>query len=318
MEVFRGVEQIERNQNHIITVGTFDGVHLGHQKILNRLKEIAKLENGISLIITFDPHPQYIVKRPEKEPIKLLTTINERLSLFDKFGIDRVLIIPFTKEFSQTPAETFVREILHQKVGFSHILVGYDHFFGKNREGNFELLKKLSKEMGFKLEKISALIAEEITISSTKIRNALLQNQIELANKLLGYHYFISGTVVVGDGRGASLGFPTANIKFDDERKLVPSNGVYLVYSKINEKITFGMANLGFRPTFHTELKRVMEAHYLNYSGNLYGQNLNIHFLKFLRNEQKFNSIDELLMQLNKDKEICLNLINNLKLENFY
>ncbi|ROL57437.1 bifunctional riboflavin kinase/FAD synthetase [Bacteroidetes/Chlorobi group bacterium Naka2016] len=318
MEVFRGIEQISNNSKHIITVGTFDGVHLGHQKILNRIKEIAKIENGKSLIITFDPHPQFVVKRPEKEPIKLLTTIEERLLLFEKFGIDKVLIIPFTKEFAQISAEAFVREILHQKVGFSHILVGHDHFFGKNREGNFELLSKLSNELGFFVERIPAFITEEITVSSTKIRNALLQNQIELANKLLGYHYFITGTVVSGDGRGASLGFPTANIKFDDEHKLVPSNGVYLVYSNIDGKIVYGMANLGFRPTFHNEKKRVLEVYYLNFAGDLYKRNLKVHFLKFLRNEQKFNSIDELLIQLNKDKEHSLNLINNLNLKNFF
>lgn len=318
MLVFRGLEQIEHNSKHILTVGTFDGVHLGHQKILNRLKELAKLENGISLIITFDPHPQFIVKRPEKEPIKLLTTIDERLSLFEKFGVERVLIVPFTKEFSQIPAEVFVREILHQKVGFSQILVGYDHFFGKNREGNFELLEKLSLELDFRVEKIPAFVTDEITISSTKIRNALAQNEIELANKLLGYHYFISGVVVAGDSRGTNLGFPTANIKFDDEHKLVPSNGVYLVYSSINGRVTFGMANLGFRPTFHTEKKRVLEVYYIDFSGNLYGKNLKVHFLKFLRNEQKFNSIDELLIQLNRDKETCLRIINNLKIDNFY
>jgi riboflavin kinase/FMN adenylyltransferase len=318
MEVFKGLEQIQRSERHILTVGTFDGVHLGHQKILGRMKEIAREINGTTLLITFEPHPQFIVKRPDKEPIKLLTTIDERLKLFEKFGLDRVVVIPFTKEFSETSAEDFVVNILYKNIGFSHILVGYDHYFGKNREGNFELLKKLSEKYRFKVEQIPAFITDEITISSTKIRNALLQNQIELANKLLGYHYFIDGVVVPGDGRGSTMGFPTANIKFDDEHKLVPSNGVYLVYSKINGKIYFGMANLGFRPTFYTFKKKVLEVHFLDFAQIIYGQNISVHFLKYIRNEQKFNSVDDLLLQLNRDKETCSKLIKEIKLENFF
>ncbi|MCX7907999.1 MAG: bifunctional riboflavin kinase/FAD synthetase [Ignavibacteria bacterium] len=315
MNVFWGIAEAIFEPNHILTVGTFDGVHLGHQKILARLNEIAKIKNGLSLIITFEPHPQFVVRRPEKEPIKLLTTIEERLKLFAKFNIDRVLVIPFTKEFSETTAENFVTEILYKKIGFSHILVGYDHFFGKNREGNFELLEKLSKKLSFEVERIPAYITNEITISSTKIRNALLQNQIEFANKLLGYDYFIQGTVVPGDGRGTTMGFPTANIKFNDEHKLVPTNGVYLVYSLINDKIIFGMANLGFRPTFYTDRKKILEVHFLDFSSNLYGKTINVHFLKYLRSEQKFNSIDDLLIQLNKDKEICKNYIQKLNID---
>lgn len=316
MEVFWGLDKIEYHSKHVLTVGTFDGVHLGHQKILERLNSIAKETQGISLLITFEPHPQFVVRRPEKEPIKLLTTIEERLKLFEKFKIDRVLVIPFTKEFSETSASDFVREMLHKKIGFSHILVGYDHLFGKNREGNFELLTKFSKELNFRIERIPAYIIDEITVSSTKIRNALMQNQIEIANTLLGYNYFISGTVVPGDGRGATMGFPTANIKFDDEHKLVPSNGVYLVYSRIDGRIVYGMANLGFRPTFYTEKKKIFEVHFLEFSKHLYGEKIFVHFLKFIRNEQKFNSVDDLLIQLNKDKETCLKIIKQIKFEN--
>ncbi len=315
MEVFWGLEKIEYNPRHIITVGTFDGVHLGHQKILSRLIEISQMKNGIPLLITFNPHPKFVIKMPDKEPIKLLTTIEERLKLFAKFRIERVLIIHFTPEFSDISARDFVVDILHKKIGFSQILVGYDHLFGKNREGNFELLKRLSLDLNFEVEQIPAHVIKEITVSSTKIRNALMQNKIELANDLLGYHYLIEGTVVPGDGRGATLGFPTANVKFDDEGKLVPTNGVYLVYSKIKDKNLFGMANLGFRPTFYSEKKRILEVHFLNFNDNLYGKNITVNFLKFIRNEQKFNSIDSLLLQLNKDREHCLNLIEENFLE---
>ncbi|ROL56883.1 bifunctional riboflavin kinase/FAD synthetase [Bacteroidetes/Chlorobi group bacterium MS-B_bin-24] len=309
MKIYRNFEEIQFNPNRIVTVGTFDGVHLGHQKILQRLNEIARSTNGTSLIITFEPHPQFVVKRADKEPLKLLTTIEERLFLFEKFGIGEVLIIPFTLEFAQTSAEEFIRFYLHQKIGFSWILVGHDHFFGRNREGNFDLLIKLSSELGFGVERIPAFILDEITISSTKIRNFLSQNQIELANKLLGYEYFIKGKVVAGDGRGSNMGFPTANINFNDGHKLVPSDGVYFVYSIIDGVKTFGMANLGFRPTFYTDKKRVLEVHFLDFNGNLYQKELIVHFLKYLRHEQKFNSVDDLLIQLNKDRENCINLI---------
>ncbi len=311
MIIYYGFESIERNTKRILTVGTFDGVHLGHQKILKRLNEIAQITQGVSLIVTFEPHPQFVIKRPDKDPLKLLTTIDERLTLFEKFGVMEVLVVPFTEDFARTSAEEFIRNYLHDKVGFSHILVGYDHLFGRNREGNFELLVKLSKELHFEVEKIPAFILNEITISSTKIRNALSQNQIELANQLLGYDYFIKGKVVAGDGRGSNLGFPTANIKFNDGHKLVPSDGVYFVYSILDGEKIYGMANLGFRPTFYTDKKRILEVHYLNYSNMLYGKEIFVHFLKFLRNEKKFSSIDDFLMQLNQDKEFCLSLIQN-------
>ncbi len=312
MKIYYGFERIERNPKRIITVGTFDGVHLGHQKILKRLNEIAQITQGVSLIITFEPHPQFVIKRPDKDPLKLLTTIDERLILFEKFGVNEVLVVPFTQDFARTTAEEFIRNYLYDTVGFSNILVGHDHLFGRNREGNFDLLVKLSKELHFEVEKIPAFILNEITISSTKIRNALSQNQIELANQLLGYEYFIKGKVVSGDGRGSSLGFPTANIRFNDGHKLVPSDGVYLVYSILDGEKVYGMANLGFRPTFYTDKKRILEVHYLNFSNMLYGKEIFVHFLKYLRNEKKFNSIDDLLMQLNKDKEFCLSLIQNI------
>ncbi|MCX7879639.1 MAG: bifunctional riboflavin kinase/FAD synthetase [Ignavibacteria bacterium] len=310
MKIYNSFSEIERSDNHIITVGTFDGVHLGHQQILKRLKEVSMLETKIPLVITFHPHPQFVIQRQDKLPLQLLNTIEERIKLFERFGVENVLIVNFTKEFANTHATDFVVEYLYKLVGFSKIFVGHDHFFGKNREGNYELLMKISNELNFKVERIPPFIFDGVTISSTKIRNAISQNQIELANKFLGYDYFIDGIVVTGDGRGANLGFPTANIKFEEANKLVPSNGVYLVYSFIDGRKIFGMANLGFRPTFYTDRKRVLEVHYLNFNGNLYQKQISVHFLKFIREERKFNSVDDLLIQLNNDKELCQKMIN--------
>lgn len=310
MKIYRSFGEIEHSKNRIITVGTFDGVHLGHQKILQRLRELAKNLGGKSLIITFHPHPQMVLKKENKEPIKLLTTIEERLQLFEKFEIDEVLVAPFTKEFSQTTASDFVEKFLVEQVGLTLILIGHDHLFGRNREGNFALMNELSQKLNFKVEQISPYILDEIIVSSTKIRNALHDNKIELANKLLGYDYFIRGKVIEGDGRGAKLGFPTANIKFDDANKLVPSNGVFLVYSELLGRKFYGMANIGVRPTFYTNYPKILEVYYFDLNQNLYGIDLSVHFLKFIRYEQKFDSIDSLLHQLNHDKETCLKIIN--------
>lgn len=310
MKIYYGIEQVPYNLSRVITAGVFDGVHLGHQKILARLKEIANGINASSMIVTFDPHPQFVLRKSDLEPIKLLTTLTERLRLFERNGIDEILVVPFTVEFAQTPARTYVEEILFKRLGFRKMLVGYDHLFGKNREGNINLLFELSKDLGFEVEQIPAFILEEIVISSTKIRNALYMNNIELANKLLGYDYFIDGIVVHGDGRGAKLGFPTANIEYNNENKLVPSNGVFLVYTILDGEKLFGMANLGVRPTFETSGKKVLEVYFFDFNSNLYGKELSLFFKKFIRPELRFDSVDALLNQMRIDEEICRNLIN--------
>ncbi|MGQ9818314.1 MAG: riboflavin biosynthesis protein RibF [Candidatus Kapaibacteriales bacterium] len=311
MKIFRSIEEIPFNKMRVITAGTFDGVHLGHQKIILRINEIARQIGGKSMIITFDPHPQIVLKKKNLEPIKLLTTLDERIKLFERNAIDELLVINFTEKFALTPARVYVEEILFNKIGFQKILVGFDHLFGKDREGNINLLQTLSMELGFEVEQISAFILEEIVISSTKIRNALFVNNIELANKLLGYDYFIDGVVVRGDGRGKKLGFPTANIQFDNEYKLVPSNGVYLVYTILGDKKYFGMANLGVRPTFETSQRKTLEVYFFDFQEDLYGTNLSLFFKKFIRPEMKFNSIDDLLIQLKNDEKICRSLISS-------
>lgn len=314
MKIYRSIEEVPYEPTRVITTGVFDGVHLGHQKLLSRILEIAHSINGNSMIITFDPHPQLVLKKDMTEPLKLLTTLSERLKLFEKFGIDEVLIIPFTLEFAQTPAHNFVEDILFKKIGFRKIFVGHDHLFGKNREGNINLLIELSKKKGFEVEQISAFIFEEIVISSTKIRNALYVNNIELANKLLGHDYFIEGIVVRGDGRGSKLGFPTANIKFNDENKLVPSNGVFLVYTILDGNKYYGMANLGVRPTFESNGKKILEVYLFDLNRDLYGEKISLFFKKFIRPEQKFESVDELLIQIKKDEKLCRKLVKDLNI----
>ncbi|MBM2815680.1 MAG: riboflavin biosynthesis protein RibF [Ignavibacteria bacterium] len=310
MRVYRTFDEIEFKKNTAVTVGTFDGVHLGHQAILNRLKEISSDSELRSIVITIDPHPQIVLRKSGKEPIFILTDINERLILFEKFGIEHVLIIPFTFLFSQTSPEEFVRNWLG-KIGLSKILIGHDHLFGKDRKGDIELLKRLGEKLQFDIEKVGALDINGLIISSTKIRRAILDRDIEQANKMLGYHYFVTGDTVVGNRRGAGIGFATANIKPPDINKLIPSIGVYMVSSQINGAQYYGMANIGRRPTFGEDILPAIEAHFFGIDETLYDRQITLEFLKFIREEKKFSGVDELVTQLHKDKEFCLNERNN-------
>jgi riboflavin kinase/FMN adenylyltransferase len=302
MNVYKNFEEIDYNKNTILTVGTFDGVHLGHQFIIGEMNRKAQEKNYRVLIITIDPHPQIVLKKPEQNPVKLLSIIDERIKLFEKYGIENVLIIPFNYEFSRTSPEDFIRKYLDEKVGFSEILIGHDHMFGKDREGNIDLLNRLSKELNFEIQRIDALQCEEITISSTKIRKALEINDIESANKMLGYNYFATGEVIKGHGRGREIGYPTANISLS-QHKQMPANGVYLVRSFIDDSWVYGMANLGTRPTFTNDIYPTLEVNYFDFDSDIYYQQVSIEFLKFIRLEQKFGSLDLFLEQLANDKK---------------
>ncbi len=311
MKLFRDFEEIEFNPNTIVTLGTFDGVHKGHRKVISQLLEIAEKENLRPILITFDPHPQITLQKEGRPPVRLLTNINERVNTLRNVGLPNVLIITFSYEFSQTPAEVFIEDYLCKKIGLKKILIGYDHMFGKNRGGDSDLLDKLSTELNFEVERIDALIEGEIAISSTKIRAALQESKVEIANEMLGYDYFIEGNVVQGEGRGKTIGFPTANIVPPDKHKLMPGNGVYFVSSQIDGKKVFGMANIGIRPTFTNDLHTTLEVHFLDFDQDLYGKSLFVSFHKFLRNEKKFSSAAELIEQIEKDKEIALELQRN-------
>lgn len=311
MQVYRDFDEISRDVNSIITVGTFDGVHKGHQLVIDRLLELSK-DGSRHVIMTIDPHPQIVLQRQDRHRIHLLTTIKERIELFKKFGIQNVLVIPFSYEFSQTAPEVFIKEFLYEKVGFKKILIGHDHMFGKNREGNSELLNSLSIQLGFEVEQVDAHSESGIIISSTKIRKMLEESKIEEANEMLGHKFGIRGKVTHGNGRGAGLGYPTANIRPPDIYKILPGNGVYLVSSELDGNLVYGMANIGLRPTVTSDTKPTLEVHFFDFDSDLYGMELTVSFHKFIRKEEKFKNIDALLHQIEKDERKCRDLVENL------
>ncbi len=305
-------ENITFDNNTILTVGTFDGVHKGHQAIIKRLLESAQELGGRAMIVTFEPHPQIVLQKPGREPIRLLSSIEERLQLFEEFGIENVFIIPFSLEFSQISSEDFVKDFLVKKIGLKKILIGYDHLFGKDRSGNEVLLRSLGNEYGFEVEKTDALSVGDETISSTKIRHALSEARLDDANDALGFPYFVEGIVIEGHRRGHTLGIPTANVKPQNPYKLLPANGVYLVSSDIDGKTYYGMANIGLRPTFTNDLIPTLEVHYLFMDMNLYERTLLVNFIKYIREERKFDSVDLFLSQVVEDRNICLEWIEGL------
>jgi riboflavin kinase/FMN adenylyltransferase len=310
MNVFRNFDEINFNSDTVLTVGTFDGVHRGHQYIIKNLLNISNKHSLRNLIITIHPHPQIVLNKPGKPPVLLLTSIEERLELFEKYGVDNVLIIPFNYEFSLTPARNFITDYLIKKIGFKRILIGYDHLFGRDRSGNEELLIELSNEHNFEIEKLERIDLENHRISSTDIRHSVLNSDIHIANNLLGHNYSLRGMVIHGHKRGRTIGFPTANILPDDKNKLIPANGVYFVFSNINNRKVWGMANIGFRPTVTNENVLSIESHFFDFDEDIYDTNLTIQFVSKIRDEYKFSGIEALIEQLNKDKNTCLNLIS--------
>ena len=310
MKIYKSINQFLTKKKTVITIGTFDGVHLGHQSILKKLAE-AK-ENGIyeTLLLTFFPHPRMVLQQDTS--IKLLNTIEEKAELLDKFGIDNLIIHPFDAAFSNLSAEEFVKEILVDKLNIHKIIIGHDHRFGKNRTADINDLISFGKKYGFEVEQISAQEIDEIAISSTKIRKALLEGDIQLANQYLGYSYFISGKVIDGKKIGRTIGFPTANIEVKENYKLLPKNGVYIVSSQINNMMYYGMMNIGHNPTLG-ENEQSIEVHFFELNEDIYNKNLEISFLEHIRDEKKFNSITELQSQLEKDKAFSLGFIKNLK-----
>ena len=308
MNIYNGFDEIPFNQNTILTLGTFDGVHLGHQYIIKKLIKIGSENNLRNVLLTIHPHPQIVLKKEGRPPVSLLTSIDERLELFEKFGIENVVIIPFNYEFSQTPARTFAVDYLIKKVGMKKILIGYDHLFGKDRIGNENLLKELAPLYNFSIERLDRIGEADHAISSTAIREALQISDIESANKLLGHYYGLRGEVVRGLQRGRTIGFPTANIAPDDEHKLLPPLGVYFVYSDIDNERYYGMANLGYKPTVTDEHQLTIEANYFDFDSDIYGKYITLHFVKKIREEKKFASIDALKEQISNDKQTCLNL----------
>ncbi len=288
--------------NPVVTIGTFDGLHKGHQLVVRQLKQLAKNWNGESVIFTFYPHPR-IVTSPNETNLRLLTTKEEKIKLFESFGIDHLVIYPFDKSFSELSYTEFVKQILHEKMGTKCLVVGYDHRFGKNREGGYEYLKTCAEKYNFEVKRTRALSVEADKVSSTKIRTALESGNIIKANHYLGYQFTLHGTVIDGRQIGRKLGFPTANIEASDKYKIIPGYGVYAVYTETEGKTYKGMLNIGMRPTFNNNAdNRSIEVNIFDFAGDIYGKEVTLTFIDKIRDEQKFNGVEELVDQLKADK----------------
>ncbi len=294
-----------------VTIGTFDGVHLGHRQILSTLMSGAVSAGIRSVVVTFDPHPQVVLQKPNKPPIQLLSTIEERLALMQDIGVDMVVVVPFTAEFASLSAQDFVKNWLVDAIGLQHLVVGHDHMFGRNRDGNEETLQRLSQQFEFELERVKAYHCGELTPNSTSIRKALLNHELGVARAMLGRHYELIGTVVRGDGRGREIGVPTANVASSSPHKLLPARGVYLVQSEIAGHSHYGMANIGRRPTFTNDDADTLEVHFFDMDSDLYDKTIKIKFLNFIRKERKFVSLDQFLARLQVDRKECINIIEN-------
>ncbi len=334
MQVHRSIHHLPPFRNSVVTIGTFDGVHLGHQQIIKQLKEEAEKINGETIIITFHPHPRSVIKAAT--PVYLLNTLEEKISLLASFGIDHLIVAPFDKAFSEQTPEEYVVNFLFEKCRPHTLIIGYDHRFGKNRAGDYHLLESFGKKLGFSVKEIPEQLINDITVSSTRIREALLAGEIETANSYLGYNYFFEGMVVDGNKLGRTLGYPTANIIVHDEDKLVPANGIYVAEAEMslpstvnNQRSTEktiaglqpaahspqllqGMMSIGIRPTVNGK-DRTIEMNIFNFNEDIYGRTMKVFVCKYLRSEEKFNTLEELVKQIDIDKQNSLQYFENVK-----
>ncbi|WP_372745049.1 bifunctional riboflavin kinase/FAD synthetase [Lutibacter sp.] len=307
MKIFKNIATYASTKKSFVTIGTFDGVHLGHQKVIKNLVESAKKNNAESVLLTFFPHPRMVLQKNAN--IKLINTIDERIELLENIGLNTLIIQEFSDEFANLSAFEFVKTILVDQLNIKKLIIGYDHHFGKNREGNFNSLVAFGLQFNFEVTEISQKDISNITVSSTKIRCAIEQGEIQKANSYLGYNFTLIGTVVKGKNLGKKIGFPTANILIKETYKLIPKTGAYIVKSSINNKLIYGMMNIGYRPTVSGK-NQTIEINFFDFDEDLYNQVLKIEVLTFLREEKKFDSIEYLKSQLNKDKQKSLEYIN--------
>ncbi len=297
--------------NPVVTIGTFDGVHLGHKKVIKRLQELAKNINGETVIFTFYPHPKLVLDTHNDE-LRLINTLEEKKLLLEAAGVDHLVVYPFTKEFAKLSYTDFVEKILVEQIGMKSLVIGYDHKFGHKRQGTYKDLKKYADKFNFNIEQLEALNVDAINVSSTKIRKALSQGDIQTVNAYLGHRYFIKGLVVDGKKIGREIGFPTANIDPQESYKLIPKDGVYAVKVEVNGAMYAGMLNVGFRPTVNHQMdNRSIEVNIFDFDQNIYYKNINIHFYERIRDEQVFKDITALKEQLIKDKQAVLELFKS-------
>ncbi|HZV13619.1 MAG TPA: bifunctional riboflavin kinase/FAD synthetase [Candidatus Kapabacteria bacterium] len=309
MRIVRPDEQFTSGRS-VVSVGTFDGVHRAHQEIVQIMQEEQKRVGGTTCVVTFDPHPQEVLhSRPHE--VRLLTTIEERLALLERYGVEVAVVLRFSKEFSQTPPEVFIENIIVRQLGAAYFVVGHDHGFGKGRKGDIELLQSLGEKFNFGVRAVDALIIDSEPVSSTRIRLAIESGDIPEANKLLGREYELHATVAHGDERGRTIGFPTANLVPLSPRKLIPADGVYAVRVKVDGKRYNAMMNIGVRPTLTAGLQHTIEAHILGFDGMIYGEQAEVAFVQRIRSEKKFDSVEQLIVQLKQDRAECLNIFKN-------
>jgi len=329
LKIYNNLADFNKLDNAIVTIGTFDGVHFGHQKIINNLVEKAKADQGESVILTFFPHPRMIID-PENQDLKMINTITEKAEMLERLGVDHLIITPFTRDFSNQSPGDYIKNILVDTIGTKHIIIGYDHRFGKDRKGNLSDLKSAGLHYGFTVKEIMEQDIHDVAVSSTKIRQALLAGDVSLAADYLGYPFSISGRVIKGDKIGRTIGFPTANIFVEETYKLIPGDGIYAVTVEMspefnaeglngekplvpNAKTTYqGMAYIGQRPTING-MTRNIEVNIFNFDQEIYGQDIKMNFLKFLRHDVKFTGLETLTIQLKKDKEDTLNYFTSLQ-----
>ncbi len=321
MKIYHQLSEFKKLANAVVTIGTFDGVHFGHQKIVKRLCELAKSSGGESVLLTFFPHPRMIID-PENQELKMINTIDEKAQILASLGIDHLIITPFTRDFSNLSAEEYIKKILIDTIGTKKIIIGYDHRFGKDRLGNIQTLTANASTFGYEVEEIPEQDINDVSVSSTKIRKALLEGDVALANKYLGYTFSICGPVIKGDKIGRTIGFPTANIFIAETYKLIPSDGIYAVTveMELESKLspadsghqTFkGMAYIGQRPTING-MTRNIEVNIFDFDREIYGQHIKMNFLAFLRYDVKFTGLEALKLQLQKDKEDTLAFFSQL------
>lgn len=308
MKIYRSIDDFITINNAVVTTGTFDGVHLGHREILSRLNKIAKEISGESVLLTFFPHPRMVLF-PDNKDLKLLNTLDEKIELLEKAGVNHLIIQEFTKEFSRYSSIEFVRNILVNKIGTKKLVIGHDHRFGRNREGSFEHLKEFGPLYGFDVEEIPKQQVDEVAVSSTKIRNAIMEGDMTKAANYLGYHFFITGIVEEGEKMGRKLGYPTANISIREDYKLIPLDGVYAVKVEVKNESFYGMMNIGVRPTFNGKRKTV-EVNIFNFDKEIYNEKIRVSFIEYIRPEIKFDGVDHLKQQLNRDMQKAQKIVS--------
>ena len=307
MNIYHHISELSALTNTIVTIGTFDGVHLGHQKIIKRLVELKQKHGGEIVVFTFSPHPRKVLF-PEQKDLKLITTTEEKCLLLNRFGVDHVLVFPFTREFSQMNAQDYITNVIAKGLKTKTLVIGYDHKFGANREGNIDTLKEFAPHLNFNIEEISAQEVNQLNISSTRIRKAIEEGDIQTANEFLGYSFFLTGVVAKGKQLGRTIGYPTANVHIDDEDKLIPRIGVYAVNVKLKNKVYKGMLNIGINPTTDSDQKIKVEVNIFDFNEDVYDELITLEFVKWIRNEEKFANLDDLKHALAKDKMACSNV----------